>query len=435
MKKLLLFFFIAVVPLFAQWQLRKNGLPAGTHIGASIDAIDQNNAVAGLTVGIYKTTDAGLNWIKISSDTVVQVSMADAGTIYAVTNKKIIKTADGGTTWNVLYQIPTGGVVFNYIKAFQNGIIAEADSAGASSQPLILKSTDAGANWTQVSNTLTGCWSGDVWHRIEFVTPDIGFFHCSGISPQRTFKTTDGGATWSDVGLNNIQFEMKFYNASYGITVNTQVNGSDTEFFINRTIDGGATWLTKSTAIQTYYTRDIEFIPGNPSELFLTATDGLYYSADSGKVWTKQNLDFTMASQGDRGEDIVFVDSNCGWILSFNGNVYWTDNKGNPVVSNSRNEALPKVYTLEQNYPNPFNPSTVIKYTVAPLNNNGSPVQRVVLKVYDMLGRELATLVNGDKYPGVYSVKFNAAGLATGTYLYKLTAGSFSEVRKMILMK
>jgi hypothetical protein len=92
----------------------------------------------------------------------------------------------------------------------------------------------------------------------------------------------------------------------------------------------------------------------------------------------------------------------------------------------------PVEYSLSQNYPNPFNPSTTIKYSVPNAGN-------VQLKVYDIIGNEVATLVNETKTPGSYEVQFNAAHLASGVYIYSLRAtGSgqvFVQTRKMILMK
>ncbi|MBC8042326.1 MAG: esterase-like activity of phytase family protein [Rhizobacter sp.] len=93
------------------------------------------------------------------------------------------------------------------------------------------------------------------------------------------------------------------------------------------------------------------------------------------------------------------------------------------------NESVsPRGFALAQNYPNPFNPATVISYQV--------PVAgEVKLKIFDVLGREVATLVNTKQAAGTYSVSFNAAGLTSGTYLYKLEAGNYSETKKMLLVK
>ena len=97
---------------------------------------------------------------------------------------------------------------------------------------------------------------------------------------------------------------------------------------------------------------------------------------------------------------------------------------------------LPKVYSLEQNYPNPFNPSTKIRYTIPAVTLSGVEVSvPVTLKVYDILGNEVATLVNEDKAPGVYESEFSANNLASGIYIYHLRASDFTETKKMVLLR
>lgn len=85
-------------------------------------------------------------------------------------------------------------------------------------------------------------------------------------------------------------------------------------------------------------------------------------------------------------------------------------------------------YSLSQNYPNPFNPSTKIKYAV-PF------ASYITLKVYDLLGNEIATLVNEEKTTGVYEVEFRGEGMTSGIYFYKITAGNYSETKKLMLLK
>ncbi|RKY91854.1 MAG: hypothetical protein DRQ01_07045 [Ignavibacteriae bacterium] len=94
----------------------------------------------------------------------------------------------------------------------------------------------------------------------------------------------------------------------------------------------------------------------------------------------------------------------------------------------SENNAIPNTFELHQNYPNPFNPSTTISYSVP-------EIEFVTLKVYDVLGKEVATLINEEKQAGSYEVEFGAQNLSSGIYFYKLQAGSFVETRKMILLK
>lgn len=92
------------------------------------------------------------------------------------------------------------------------------------------------------------------------------------------------------------------------------------------------------------------------------------------------------------------------------------------------NESIPTSFVLEQNYPNPFNPETFINFHLPTTSN-------VQLKVYDILGNEIATLVNEIKLPGVYNVKFNAEKLPSGVYIYKLQAGNYLAIKKMMLIK
>jgi hypothetical protein len=88
----------------------------------------------------------------------------------------------------------------------------------------------------------------------------------------------------------------------------------------------------------------------------------------------------------------------------------------------------PKEFKLEQNFPNPFNPTTRIQYQV-------SGIAEVTLKVYDILGSEVVTLVNEEQQPGYYEVQFNASNFASGMYVYRLTAGNFISTKKMMVLK
>ena len=97
---------------------------------------------------------------------------------------------------------------------------------------------------------------------------------------------------------------------------------------------------------------------------------------------------------------------------------------------------LPKNYELSQNYPNPFNPSTKIKYSIPSVIASGTKQsQLVTLKVFDILGNEVATLVNEEKEPGIYEVEFSSSTLASGIYIYRLTASKFTDTKKMVLLR
>jgi hypothetical protein len=127
---------------------------------------------------------------------------------------------------------------------------------------------------------------------------------------------------------------------------------------------------------------------------------------------------------GNRVYSIFFVDAQNGWLTTSGTQICrYTGTTNVDDDINSVNE-----FKLEQNYPNPFNPSTSIHYTI------GSS-QFVRLKVYNVLGDEIVTLVDENKSAGSYQVDFNASSLTSGVYFYQLKSGSHLETRKMILMK
>ena len=97
-------------------------------------------------------------------------------------------------------------------------------------------------------------------------------------------------------------------------------------------------------------------------------------------------------------------------------------------ISDSSKERFLVAFSLEQNYPNPFNPSTKIQFTI--VNR-----QLTIVRVYDVLGREVATLENEMKQPGTYTVEFDASNLASGVYLYRLKAGNFVETKRLVLLR
>ena len=143
------------------------------------------------------------------------------------------------------------------------------------------------------------------------------------------------------------------------------------------------------------------FTPENP----LANLNGL----DVNGLWI---LSITDHANGDTG-------ALNAWCLDL---VYYT------LVGGIQTVRIPNFYSLQQNYPNPFNPATKITYTIPKAGN-------VQLKVYDILGREVASLVNEVKQPGVYTVNFNASNYASGIYFYRIQSGDFSAVKKMVLVK
>jgi len=170
---------------------------------------------------------------------------------------------------------------------------------------------------------------------------------------------------------------------------------------------------------------DIRFSSGRIAEDLNSAVKTIEMSGIVYPVAVRvENMDIRMMDETGKtinvnlksGEDIVISD---GTIQKL-------------IVSEA---LMPNKFALEQNYPNPFNPSTSIRYTVPSVTLSEGEGSRVSLKVYDVLGNEVTTLVNEQKPAGSYEVKFDAAGLSSGIYFYTLAAGSFVETKKMILLK
>jgi carboxypeptidase T len=147
-------------------------------------------------------------------------------------------------------------------------------------------------------------------------------------------------------------------------------------------------------------------------------------------TWTEQSFDITQYVNSASQFKIRFRLTSDGntlyqgwWVDDIKFTNYCLGTVGVPGVTN-----IPKTYALQQNYPNPFNPVTVIKYQIP------QPVN-VSIKVFDLLGKEVASLVNEKKEPGYYEVSFNGGNLASGLYFYRIEAGNFVETKKMMLIK
>ncbi|MCW8995620.1 MAG: T9SS type A sorting domain-containing protein [Psychromonas sp.] len=184
-----------------------------------------------------------------------------------------------------------------------------------------------------------------------------------------------------------------------------------------------------------------------------TYMSSLYYSfsEDNGQTWSQNerlstafNPHVGWPQQNKMGDYFDMISDEEGvslaWAGTFNGeeDIYYSRISQMPVSINNGqdNNRIPKIFSLYQNYPNPFNPSTKIKFTIpSVIARETKQSQLVTLKIYDVLGNEISTLVNEEKAAGNYEVDFIADGLPSGIYFYKLQAGSFVETKKMILLK
>ncbi len=166
------------------------------------------------------------------------------------------------------------------------------------------------------------------------------------------------------------------------------------------------------------------------------------YNTDGIEQWAVR---YNRAPDGDERALGVHTSTGGAVYISGFGNYMPSSNTPAELITikyvQSLSDALeisditPSNYLLQQNYPNPFNPVTKIKYTIPSTPLSFGEGLGVRLIVYDVLGNEVATLVNEQKPAGIYEVEFNASQLSSGIYYYKLTAGSFTETKKMLLLK
>ncbi|MBZ0198380.1 MAG: T9SS type A sorting domain-containing protein [Ignavibacteriaceae bacterium] len=208
-------------------------------------------------------------------------------------------------------------------------------------------------------------------------------------------------------------YDLCFINCDVGFAVGD---------YIYKTTDGGTSWL-KKTDIDDII-KSIVHIP--PSSFYACSIGGLLYSSsDNGETWSTKTKNKTFTSLTINNSNILFAAGTNGVLLSTNP----------PITTEVKlsDKSSPNNFILYQNYPNPFNPSTTIKYSIPKRVNSQSSI--VNLKVYDVLGREITTLINKELAPGNYEVEFNASSLASGVYFYRLEAGSFIQTKKMILLR
>ena len=242
-----------------------------------------------------------------------------------------------------------------------------------------------------------------------------------------------GGKSRQSFGSTITGSEVR-YNADYGAMLIDATSSNISFAFYNKSgtqIDSYE--ITDPTPVElVYFAGNLN---GSNVELhWRTETEVNNYGFDIERI--KDNLDrLTIGFVEGHGNSnspnyYSFSDNDINQSGSYQYRLKQIDNDGTYEYSNviTVEVGVPGNFYLSQNYPNPFNPVTNIRFTI-------SELRFTILKVYDVLGNEVATIVNEEKSPGMYEVEFNAENLSNGFYFYQLTAGTFSEKKKMILLK
>lgn len=388
----------------------------------AIDFIDNNNGwVAGYNGSVAKSTDGGATWTVIS--TIVGTSPWDMDMVdnlygwVSGTGERIFGTTDGGITWNQQHAV---GGLGTYGISFIDRFRGVAGGTGGNTY----YTTDGGITWnwaiTPPAQTVWG---------IHFSESPVGTFAMTACASGYVYLSTDGGMNWAlepratintfdDVWMSdaghawfagnsgtiikyhepaNVPVELTSFTAAVDLNnvsltwiTSTETNNSGFE------IERAALTAVEETGGTDY--QRIAFVKGNG-----TSTKPNIYN------YTDNNL-----SAGTYNYRLKQIDMN--------GSFTYYELKGEVEIGN------PDEYMLLQNYPNPFNPITKITFQI-PANEFTS------LKVYDVLGREAAVLVNEEKAAGRYEVDFNASNLSSGVYYYTIKAGNFTSTKKMIVVK
>ncbi len=331
--------------------------------------------------GLYKSTDLGENWLltNLTADTlmpVYNVLAINDDTVFVSTSYNLRLTIDGGENWSVR-SIITGDSKGLFFK--NNSLLLTALHSGSYA---LYKTTDFGESFELLYSGIN-TWN---FNNPVYATENGYVFLVSrGTNLDGIVRSTDDGLNWEQVLFNDKLAATVFANED-GLVITGSIvfTNSDTNKVLLST-DFGNSWTS-----------------------FVQPTD-VNNSIRDIKQDPMKNLFFGTSSEGLFQVDIITD----------------VDEKTNKKFN----------YFLSQNFPNPFNPATKIKFTLPNVGRRVSSPYKTVLKVYDVLGNEVATLVNEEKPAGNYEVEFNGEGLSSGIYFYRLYVGSFIETKKMVLLR
>ena len=435
MKKL---FFILVI--FATMSINSYSqigwVPQQSGTTSSIYSLSFVNNMTGWYCGsggvIGKTSNGGLNWntqVSGTTENLYAINFVDGNTGWAAGGHleyfngviKIVKTTNGGANWYIQFN---GGSSYNfpYSLTFLDANTGFAACYGGEPNVItgcIMKTTNGGTNWFIMDGTKNT-------KKVVFINNNTGYYiskvleDYNNIDSGVVYKTTNAGLNWSVsfTKYHHSLFNIMFFNQNTGI-IQGRIDSSNNNRYY-KTTDAGNNWVLISTGNTYHYT-----------SFFNNETTGWATGVNTYRT-TNGGVNWVINLSNPAFNCITFVDIQKGWAAGYNGVIYSSVLTGINQISTE----IPSSYSLSQNYPNPFNPITKIKFEVA--SSPLIPLQRgtlVVLKVYDVMGREVQTLVNERLMPGTYETTFDGSMLNSGVYFYRLITDGFTETKKMIVLK
>jgi hypothetical protein len=307
--------------------------------------------------------------------------------------------------------------------------------------PGLFRSTDAGGSWTKIDSTFGGTSVFSI-----AVHPNQPGKLLVG-SAKGLFSSINGGISWALVtSFDSVAMpfgpdaDMQYYSFTAAIAVDVTYDPFDPGVIyvashpgpVTRSLDGGQTWKLISAGMDPNEpVCDLLCDPRREGVIYASSRlSGVFVSTDRGGMWQP------IVSGLERKDVVPLALSADGSVLyagtatGSGGAGVWRlgTPSGIPEAVDARLTTLPRLFKLYQNYPNPFNPRTKIQFSI--VNR-----QLTIVKVYDVLGREVVTLLNEVKEPGTHTVEFDGSNLSSGVYFYRLTAGDFAQTKRLVLLR
>ncbi len=410
--RLIIFLTISLI-FYANASVSQTGwFQQNSNCNTTLGAVAFLNADSGFCVGgfgkILKTTNGGINWDSVDTPFTIHlfsvVILNSNEVLTCGVDRTVLKSTNFGANWYRITNINDG---YNlYHMEFTNEIVGYI----ASESGVILKSTNSVDSWFSLDSPYP---FAQAFNGLSFLDINTGHVVGYGLTfGSPIVRTTDGGMSWIRY-LNPTQtplYSVKMFNYDIGLIGDN--------YGLLRTSNGGVNWI--ETSVPASFCTDISF---PTSKIAYAVGSNIIKSTDSGINWTEQQIPTTEYFNG-----VCFINENTGYAVGQNGTILKTTSGGIVDIEPLSNN-VPDKYILYQNYPNPFNPKTVINYELR-------VTSKAMLKVFDVLGTEVAELVNEKQYAGSYSVEFNGIGFASGVYYYSIYLnGSLFETKRMVLLK